>query len=272
MRRCVDVRRYEAFVFDLDGTVYLGDEPIPGAVATLNAIRASGKRFAFVSNNPLHTPEEYAAKLNRMGILCDVTDVVTSVMVTARYFARLGGSRRVYPIAEELVVQALEQVGCTIVDDPTSTDFVLVSWDRTFTYQKLDIATQALRMGAKLLATHPDPTCPVRYASGRVPDAGALLAAVETSSGVTCQEIFGKPSHWMARFVLDHLNVEPHQVLVVGDRAETDAALALHNGMDAALVLTGVSRPSDAEALGLNVHYVLPSVAHLLTEGGENPA
>jgi HAD superfamily hydrolase (TIGR01450 family) len=235
-------RIYPGYVLDLDGTVYLGGAPLPGAVEAIARLREHGSRFVFLSNNPLWAPATYAEKLRVMGVPVEDGEVVSSTDALLAYLRRRP-PEWILPICEPLVVGLLEAAGHVLTDDPRRADAVVLSWDRGFTYDKLHAAFIAVRGGARLIATNPDPYCPTP--DGGLPDCGALLAAIETAGGVRAEAVVGKPSVHIASVALDRLGVAPGEAAMVGDRLLTDVALARAAGMTAALVLTGATALAD---------------------------
>jgi NagD protein len=235
-------RIWPGYVLDLDGTVYLGGAPLPGAVEAIARLRALGSRFVFLSNNPLWAPAAYADKLRAMGVPVEDGEVVSSIDALLGYLADRPPAR-ILAICEPLLAGLLADAGHAITEDPRDADAVVLSWDRGFTYDKLHAAYVALRNGARLIATNPDPYCPTP--EGGLPDCGALLAAVEVASGVRAEAVVGKPSVHIARAALDRLGVPAGDAVMVGDRLLTDVGLARAAGMVAALVLTGATTLGD---------------------------
>jgi NagD protein len=238
-RRSGADRIHPGYVLDLDGTVYLGGEALPGAVETIDRLRALGSRFVFLSNNPLQRPATYAAKLRGLGIPVEDDEVVSSIDALLGYL-RGHPARSILAICEPLLAGILSDAGYVLTDDPTAADAVILSWDRGFTYDKLHRAYVAIRNGARLIATNADPYCPTP--EGGLPDCGALLAAVQVATGVLAEAVVGKPSPHIAAVALERLGVAAADAVMVGDRLETDVALARGSGMIAALVLTGATR------------------------------
>jgi HAD superfamily hydrolase (TIGR01450 family) len=235
-------RIYPGYVLDLDGTVYLGGAPLPGAVEAISRLRALGSRFVFLSNNPLWSPSTYAEKLRSMGVPVEDGEVVSSTDALLAYL-RDRPPARILAICEPLLTGLLLDAGHVLTDDPADADAVVLSWDRGFTYDKLHAAFIALRGGARLIATNPDPYCPTP--EGGLPDCGALLAAVEVASGVRAEAVVGKPSVHIASVALARLGVPPQDAVMVGDRLLTDVALARAAGMIGGLVLTGATDLAD---------------------------
>lgn len=256
------MRRFQGYIFDLDGTVYLGADALPGAVETIRELRRGGARCVFLSNKPIESVATYAAKLNRLGIPVAPGDVLNSSVVMARYLRLTMPGARVYLIGEAPLAEEIVKAGCTLTTDPYQTDVVVVSWDRQFTYQKLDDGLQAILRGARFVATHPDRTCPVP--GGVVADAAGMIAALEAVSGKPCEEITGKPSAWTIEIALERLGVPKEATIMVGDRLETDMRMGLSAGMATALVLTGITTRADLQTSPVRPHFVLESIRDLI--------
>lgn len=236
-------RLYAAYLFDLDGTVYLGDKLLHGAEETITRLRESRIPVRFLSNNATRNPLEYAQKLERMGLPTPVEEITNTVVSTTRWLRTHAPGAVVYPIAERPVIDALSAAGIPISDDPDRIDIVLASYDRTFTYAKLQTAFDALwyaGRGARLMSTNPDRYCPFPGGRGE-PDAAGIVAAIEATTGVRCERTFGKPEAQIAQMALEGLDVDPANCIMVGDRLGTDIAVAHAAGLASALVLTGDS-------------------------------
>lgn len=255
-------RQYEGYVFDLDGTLYLGDALLPGARDAVLALRAAGSRTVFLTNKPLERPADYAAKLSRLGIPATPAEVVSSTDALLRYLALHASGARLYPVAEPLLWELLEEAGWELTDDPARIDVVVVSFDRTFAYGKLQIAFDAVRAGARIVATNPDAWCPVP--GGGLPDCAAMLAAIEACTGARAEAIVGKPSVHMAATLLDRLALDAGDTLLVGDRLATDIRMAIEAGMAAALVLSGATTRAEIAAGPVRPRYVLAGVADVV--------
>jgi NagD protein len=255
-------RWFAGYVFDLDGTLYLGDELLPGARTTVAAVRDAGGRAAFLTNKPLDLPADYAAKLTSLGIPAEPSDVVSSTDALVAYLATHARGARLYPVAEPLIVDLLASAGFTVTDQPFEADVVVVSFDRTFDYAKLLGAYQAARNGARIVATNPDPYCPTP--EGGLPDCGAILAAIETASGVRAEAIVGKPSRHMSAVLVDRLGVPASETVLVGDRLLTDMRMAREAGMASALVLTGATSLADLRAAEDRPDFVLETISDLV--------
>ena len=255
------MRRFAGYIFDLDGTIYLGEQAIPGAAEAVAALRGRGARVAFLSNKPIQTRERYAKKLTRLGIPTDPEDVITSSHALVAALHEEAPGARVYPVGERAIVEELRQAGFAISRDPQGTDFVILSFDRTFHYGKLLFAHRAVRHGARIWATNPDRTCPTE--NGDIPDCASMIAALEACTGRKVERVVGKPSPAVIEAARRRLGIPLTDCLMVGDRIETDIRMARDAGCPCALVLTGVTSADAARRSDIQADYVLNSVAHL---------
>jgi 4-nitrophenyl phosphatase len=246
---------FGTIVFDLDGVLYHSDRPVPGAGATLRTVAEGGVSLVFATNNASRLPEEVAVAIaRRVGYPADPEDVVTSAMATAAYLS--GEVEAALVIGTPSLRVQLERGGIGTTDRHEHADAVVVGLDPGLTYDTLKAGTLAVRNGARLVATNDDPTFP--SADGIIPGAGAIVAALERSTGVVA-EVCGKPHPPMLRAVETRLGPEP--VLVIGDRIDTDIAMGRAMGWSTALVLTGVTTREEAAAA--EVDLLLESVADL---------
>jgi HAD superfamily hydrolase (TIGR01450 family) len=256
---------FDGYAFDLDGTIYLGDLPLPGAIETIGRIRQAGRPVVFVTNNPLHTAEDYAGKLRGFGLEAATADVVTAIDALASYLGSACPQARLLVLGETLLLDTLSAAGFALTAEPADADVVVVSFDRTFDYAKLLAAYRAVRLGgARLVATNPDPYCPTP--DGGLPDCAAMLAAVQACTGAVAEAVVGKPSRHMAAEVLDRLGVAAAGAAMVGDRISTDMVMARSVGMTGVLVLTGATSPADLAASEASVlpDYVIQTLPELL--------
>ncbi|MCL4868867.1 MAG: HAD-IIA family hydrolase [Anaerolineae bacterium] len=252
---------YDAYIFDLDGTVYLGDALLPTAGETIQQLRHWGKQTVFLSNNPTHSRTEYAARLTRLGLPTPVEDVVNSSWVMVQFLNQQMPGARLFVVGEQSLRQELRQAGFSLRND-AKVDAVIASFDRTFAYWKLQIAFDAIRGGARFFATNGDRYCPVP--GGGEPDAAAMIAAISACTGHEVEAIVGKPSRQMADAVLHRLSLPPERCLMIGDRLETDVQMGLAAGMAAALTLTGATSEAMAASSPIQPTYILNQLADLL--------
>jgi HAD superfamily hydrolase (TIGR01450 family) len=258
---------YDAYIFDLDGTIYLGDELLPGVRRLVTELRARGKAVRFVSNNPTRDPAMNAEKLARLGLPTPVEEIVNTVVSMTRWLLANHPDAVVFPIAEAPLIRALAAAGIRMSRDPAEVDIVIASYDRGFTYEKLQIAFDAIwfHKRARLVATNPDRYCPMSGGRGE-PDAAAVIAAIEACTGTKCEAIVGKPDPAMLHATLEGLDIDLANCVMVGDRLSTDIRMALDARMVAALVLTGETSINDLKHLSLQdmPNFVLERIDQLL--------
>jgi len=266
--------KIQGIIFDLDGTIYLGDEALQGAVETCQELRRRGIRLLFVSNKPLQGREVYSAKLSRLGIPAATDEVITSTHVLGMYLARTAPTLNYFVIGEDNTRNELRAHGLTILDDrleqdsrevidPQGIDAVVVAFDRTLDYRKLNTAYQALIHGAHFYATNADKTCPMP--GGAIPDAGATITALEYISGRKVELVAGKPSPFILKQASQFLELPPERLLMVGDRLETDIRMGVEAGMHTALTLTGVTRREQLADSAVQPEFVIESLTELLS-------
>jgi arabinose operon protein AraL len=273
MMRKHNIQEIEGFIFDLDGTLYLGDRALPYAVEVIRVIRELGKRALFVSNKPLEPRQSYAAKLSRLGIPAAPEEVITSGYVLGYHLSRAYPNLAYYVVGEANLKEELGGFGLKVIEElweqdekeviqPEGVEAVVVAFDRTLDYRKLNTAYQALVSGAHFFATNPDKTCPMP--GGGIPDAGATLAALEHLTGRKVEVLAGKPSRLMMEVAMQELGLPPERCLMTGDRLETDVKMGKEAGMVAAVVLTGASTRQQAEKAVPAPDLILENLSDLL--------
>jgi NagD protein len=255
---------YDAYIFDLDGTVYLGEALLPHARRAITTLRQAGKRTVFLSNNPTHTRVESAHKLTRLGLPTSPEDIINSSVVMVDFLRRTLPKARLFVCGEQPLIDDLRGGGFVLSDNPIEIDAVIASFDRTFVYAKLQTAFDAIRAGARFFATNGDRYCPVP--GGGQPDAASIIAAVEACTGTPCEAIVGKPSRHMTDAVLQLLQMPPERCIMTGDRLETDVLMGLNAGMTTALALTGATSLLAASASAIKPHFILNDLGELLPE------
>ena len=254
---------YRGWLFDLDGTIYLGERLIPGADEVVAALRAEGRRLAFLTNKPLETRADYARKLTRLGVPAAADDVINSSLVLARHLATLDAGAPVFVIGEPPLIAELRAHGFEVRAD-ADVRWVVIAFDRTFDYAKLNTALQAVRRrDARLIATNPDRTCPTE--EGEIPDCAGMMAAVEAVTGKSVEVVVGKPSPIMLEVALQTLGVGAADCVIVGDRIETDILMGKRLGLATVLVLSGITRPGDPRIAELRPDLVVDSIGALVS-------
>jgi len=252
-------------ILDMDGVLWKDDTPIGDLHATFDRIQARGLKVTLATNNATKTVEEYLEKLRGFSVALEPWQIITSSEALAHVLAnkfgpnpsssplpyREGENRglgHIFVLGENGVVSALREKGFTPITDPddeTRPVAVVSSWDRQLTFQKLRRATLYVRAGAPLYATNADRSFPTP--EGLIPGAGSILAALETATDVKAT-VIGKPSPFMVEIAIERMGLTKDEVLVVGDRLETDIAGGQAMKARTAVVLSGVATPEQAKA------------------------
>jgi 4-nitrophenyl phosphatase len=228
----------------MDGVIWRDSEPIGDLKSIFTQINRIGLQVSFATNNATRTPKQYVDLLATLGVVAEPWQIITSAAAAIFHLKFLfpqGGN--IYIIGEQGLRVACAEQG--FLHSRTNTRAVVAGFDRRLTYSKLKIATLLLRKGVPFIGTNPDPTFPTPQ--GLVPGAGSILAALSVASNVE-PLIVGKPEPTMYQIAMDHLKLAPFQVLVIGDRPETDIAGAQKLGCHTALVLSGVTNQIEAKA------------------------
>jgi HAD superfamily hydrolase (TIGR01450 family) len=262
-------RLYEGYVFDLDGTIYLGDELLPGAKRMIEKLRELGKKVVFLSNNPTKDPEMYAEKLTKLGLPTPEDEIVNTVVTMTQWLLQNHPDATVFPIAEEPLIRSLRNAGIKLSEDPAEIDIVIASYDRGFEYRKLQIAFDAIwyHGRARLVTTNPDRYCPFPGGKGE-PDAAAIVGAIEGCTGAKCEVNVGKPDPIMLETIMDMLGLDAAECVMTGDRLYTEIRMALDAGMPSAAVLTGETTEAAlaAETEENKPDYVMQRIDRLIPE------
>ncbi|GGB36579.1 TIGR01457 family HAD-type hydrolase [Virgibacillus dakarensis] len=230
------MKKYSAYLIDLDGTMYRGNERVEAAAEFVEALHRKGIPYLFLTNNSSKTQAQIAEKLSGMGIRSTQDSVFTSSMATAKYIKQLKKDARCFVIGEEGLIDAIQSEDLLITDDDA--DFVVVGIDRDINYEKLAAATLAVRNGASFISTNSDIAIPTER--GLVPGNGALTAVITVSTGK--EPIFiGKPEKIITNEALTALGFAKEQTLMVGDNYHTDILAGIRAGIDTLMVFTGVT-------------------------------
>jgi glycerol-1-phosphatase len=257
------VDEFDGLLIDLDGVVWIGREPVPGAAEALAALIGDGKPIVFVTNNPGRPASTYAERLRAIGVPAEEGQIITAGMVTAALAAeRAGEGVGTFVIGAPAFKDTAASAGLELLDGEAARDAgaVLVSGHRDFDYEELLTATLALQRGAMLFATSRDPTLPMP--GGPWPGTGAVLAAVETASGAVA-EIGGKPERHLFELARERLPTDG-RVAMVGDRIASDIEGGRRAGLATVLVLSGASTRAEAEAADPAPDHVADDLAALL--------
>jgi 4-nitrophenyl phosphatase len=260
------LRDLRALIIDMDGVLWEGERPLPGLVEFFATLRALALHFILATNNASRTPEQYVAKLARLGVRVTGDEILTSAQATALYLrSQTPNGARVYAIGEEGLLNALREQGfalCEMYD--VSARYVVCGMDRGVTWDKLATATLNIRAGADFIGTNPDLTLPTEY--GFTHGNGAILAGLQAATG-RAPTIIGKPEPLMYQQALTRLQADPATTVAIGDRLETDILGAVRAGLKSILVLSGISTREQLNGLDYQPTWVMDSieaVAHAL--------
>ena len=266
------MKSYRGYIFDMDGVIYRGDEPIRDAVETVNILKEKGRKVIFNTNNSAKLASEYKSVLLSIGVSdLEEKDIITSGDVTANY---LKGELELHPerkrvlcVAEESVKSLLREINMEVIEPENyrEADYVAVGFYKSFDWRLGSRAVSAIaNYGAKLIGANPDPARPVE--DGEIEaGTGAIIAFIEAASH-TKALMMGKPYPEMYKMALKRMGLEIPDVLMVGDMLITDIKGALDLGMDAALILTGMTRREDIEKLGIKPTFVIESLKNLISK------
>lgn len=257
----------ELYIFDMDGTIYLGYQVFPFAIRFIDHLRTAGKKVLFFTNNASHTTDYYVQKLSKLGFSPKREEIMTSGDVTIEYLKRHRAGKSVYLVGTDELVENFRENGIPMLTGKEErADIVVTSFDTTLTYEKLDNACRLVRGGAEYLSTHPDFNCPTE--TGFIPDSGAIAAFVTASTGKV-PTYFGKPYRETIEMICEATGYSCEQMCIFGDRLYTDIAVGKRHGVTATLVLSGETTAEDVDAAAVAdqpdfVFDSLDDVDHLL--------
>ena len=255
----MDLAALDGLLIDMDGVLYRGQAPIPGAERFITFLRRHRISFLLLTNNSSLTPDQYVAKLRGMSIEVGAAEILTSAQATARYLAQKEPEgARLYVIGREGLRQALMDQGFSLVEEEA--DYVTVGWDWELTYAQLKQATLLIRAGARFIGTNPDRTFPSE--AGIIPGNGAILAALEAATDIQ-PLVIGKPHPTIFRLALAQLGLDGQGLAVLGDRLETDILGGQRMGLGTLFVLSGVTAEEGLAQSSIQPDLVFEDVAHL---------
>ena len=245
-------------IIDMDGVLYLGDQPMPRLGEFFAFLRQRPIPFILATNNSTRSPQEYVNKLKRMGVTVSADEILVSGQATARYLARqYPRGTRVHVFGMPALREAMTDEGFVLVDKDV--ELVVASMDREVNFEKLRQATLLIRSGARFIATNLDPTNPSE--EGLIPGTGAMIVALEAASGVKATAI-GKPEPTMYQLAMEMMGARPETTAALGDRADTDILGGKRAGLTTICVLSGSSDRAEAEAFEADL--IFDDIAQLL--------
>jgi NagD protein len=256
-------REIRSWLMDMDGVLVREEDPIPGAPEFLGRLQELGTPFLLITNNSMYTPRDLAARLRRSGLDVPEESIWTSALATARFLEdqRPGGSA--FVVGEVGLTTALHAAGYTLTDsDP---DYVVLGETRTYSFERITRAIRLVGEGARFIATNPDNVGPTP--DGPLPATGSVAALISRAAGVDPYYV-GKPNPLMMRSALNAIDAHSEDTAMIGDRMDTDIVAGLEAGLEAILVLTGVTSRADAERHPYRPARIVESIAELVGELG----
>jgi len=253
-----DLKDIRLFLLDMDGTLYLGDNVIDGAVEFIELLEKQGKKYIYLTNNSSRAGADYVGRLRGLGFPCEKENVFTSGMASAMYILERYPGKKVYVMGTKALEAEIGSYGIPLSRDA---DVVLVGFDRELTYEKLDHACRLIRGGAPFIACNPDWVCPLEGGDS-LPDCGSICACITAATGVKPFYI-GKPRGEMAELCAKAAGVDISLTAAVGDRLYTDIACAVNAGAASVCVLSGETNMETIMASDIKPDHIFPSVKEL---------
>jgi len=254
------IRSTACFLFDLDGTVYLGDKLLPGAKDLLTYLNQVGRPYYFLTNNSSRSRVDYSTKLAKYGLEMPVEKIFSSGMATAIYLKKQKPGARVYLVGTPSLEEEFQDYGFELVEDDP--DFAVLGFDTTLTYQKIWKLCDFVTDSVPYIATHPDINCPTL--DGFMPDIGAMMAMIQSSTGKAADIVVGKPNPPMVEAIVELTGFNPEQLTMVGDRLYTDIAMG-QAGIQTVLVLSGETKREDLPGAPSQPDLVCENLGELLS-------
>lgn len=260
------IRDLECFVFDMDGTINLGETLIPGALELIHALLERKIKFFFFTNNSSKSPEDYIQKLHRLGFSgITRSHIVTSGDVAIHYLKTHFPAPKVFLAGTPALQAQFSQAGIALLPaDTQAADAVMLGFDTTFNFEKADTICRLVSSGVPFLATNIDRVCPLE-GGAFLPDCGSMSAMIEHATGIA-PKFMGKPFAETVSFILDAAGTAPEKTAIVGDRLYTDIATAVNGGIVGIAVLSGEITQQDIDASEIVPDYTFDSVAGILEE------
>lgn len=254
----------EGVLLDLDGTIYRGNSLIPGAYEAMSQLRRLEKKIVFLSNRGNFSREMCRAKLEAMGIEAKTEEILLSSTIASRYLKKYYSESQVWTLGDQGLRDELTNHEVSLAKTPQNADFLLITLHEQLTYADLNDAFQAVRNGARILATNADKMFPSD--SGLSIDVAGMIGAIEASTEKKVEEVFGKPSRFMVEAALDTLQLPAEKCMMVGDSLESDITMGNRHGMRTVLVLTGNTKRENTVSLNdqTRPQFIIDSLLGLL--------
>ncbi|HBJ81899.1 MULTISPECIES: HAD-IIA family hydrolase [Pseudothermotoga] len=257
--KALNLNEIYLFLLDMDGTFYIGDKLVTGALDFLHVVRKQKKRVMFLTNNSSKNNFDYVEKLKKLGVDVTPEDIFTSGEATALFLEERFGHVDLFTIGTESLVKTLESYGHKNTEQ--NPQLVVLGYDTEINYRKLSLGCLFLRKGLKYIATHLDVNCPSLH--GPVPDAGSFMALIEKSTLRKPDYIVGKPNPLMLKMIVRKTGVSPDKIAMVGDRLYTDMEFAYNSGVFSILVLSGETTLHDLKSVARKPDLIVENIGQL---------
>ena len=256
------IRSMKLFLFDMDGTLYLGDRLFDFTIGLLRRIRETGGRYLFMTNNSSKSVEDYITKLDRLGIRAVREDFITSAQATAWYLLQHHRDKPLYVCGTASLKRELTRAGLTVTEEADAAGCIVMGFDTELTFQKLwDVSRLLLTRDIPYIATNPDYVCPTEF--GSVPDCGSVCDMIYNAAKKR-PLVIGKPEALMPKLAMERLGIPAEQTCCIGDRIYTDIRCGLNAGITTMLVLNGETTREILDASDIKPHFVLENAGELL--------
>ena len=251
------------FLFDMDGTLYLGDRLYDFTDRLLETIKKTGRRYLFMTNNSSKSVEDYVKKLAKLGISATRDDFITSSQATAHYLKLHHPGKRLYVCGTQSLKRELEMEGFTVTEVLDDVDCIVMGFDTELTFKKLEDVSRLLltRENIPYIATNPDYVCPTEF--GSVPDCGSVCDMIFNATGKR-PVVIGKPSPLMPKLAMAKYGYSADETAVVGDRIYTDIKSGLNAGITGILVMSGETTPEILAESADKPHLVLEDASAII--------
>lgn len=251
--------KIKCFILDMDGTIYLGNELFPFTKDFLKKVEETGREYYFFTNNSSKSQQAYIEKLDKLGIPIQKDQMMISSHVIIKYLKDHYDGKSIYVVGTPSLIQEFQYFDMNLVEEDP--DIVVLGFDTTLTYEKLEKACHYIRNGCVYFGINPDWNCPME--GGKfIPDCGSMAKLIEASTG-KFPDFFGKPSKYTLNYIIQETGYQPEEIAIVGDRLYTDIAVADQSDVTSILVLSGESTRKDVEASDVKPDVILEDLSEI---------
>ena len=251
--------KIKCFILDMDGTIYLGNELFPFTKDFLKKVEETGREYYFFTNNSSKSQQAYIEKLDKLGIPIQKEQMMISSHVIIKYLKDHYDGKSIYVVGTPSLIQEFQYFDMNLVEEDP--DIVVLGFDTTLTYEKLEKACHYIRNGCVYFGINPDWNCPME--GGKfIPDCGSMAKLIEASTG-RFPDFFGKPSKYTLNYIIQETGYQPEEIAIVGDRLYTDIAVADQSDVTSILVLSGESTRKDVEASDVKPDVILEDLSEI---------